>query len=115
MPSDLLSPVPTRLALPPQADFVDPPIDTLHAELPLRELRWEDFERLCLRLARTQSDVLGARLYGTAGQDQEGIDLFAHLEGPKPYRVYQCKRVEDFTPAIIVGAVSEFLALRAFG
>src|SRR5450432_3926082 len=89
-----ISPVPSSLELPPEANVVAPPVDTLAAELPVSGLRWEDFERLCLRLARTQSDVVGARLYGTAGQSQAGIDLFAHLSGTRPYRVYQCKRVE---------------------
>lgn len=77
--------------------------------MPVASLRWDDFERLCLQLARTRSDVVGARQYGIPGQNQEGIDPFAHLEGPKRYRVYQCKRVEKFEPAVIVEAVDAFL------
>jgi NACHT domain len=101
--------LPSRLELPPQAD-VAPPVDTRPAELPLASLRWDDFERLCLQLARTRSDVVGARQYGVPGQSQGGIDLFAHLEGPKPYRVYQCKRVDKCEPSVIVDAVDTFLA-----
>jgi hypothetical protein len=52
-----------------------PPATALLQELPFDQLSWENFERLCLRLARTSADVEDCRLYGTAGQSQGGIDL----------------------------------------
>jgi hypothetical protein len=88
---------------------MSPPVDSLASELPIGSLSWENFERLCLRLARLESDVVGARLYGTAGQAQEGIDLYAPLlSAPGFYRVYQCKRVADLEPSVIKDAVKAF-------
>jgi hypothetical protein len=104
-----ISEVPTWLELPPKIT-IEPPVDSLAPALPLGELSWEDFERLCLRLARLETEVVGAHLYGTRGQQQEGIDFFARVAGPKPYRVYQCKRVRDFEPAMIRDAVDRFLS-----
>lgn len=101
-------PVPTWLEVPPTTDIA-PPVDTLAVSLPISKLTWEDFERLCLRLARVQSDVVGARMYGTPGQSQGGIDLFAHLSESEKYRVYQCKRVKSLEPSLIVAAVDKFL------
>ncbi len=105
-----INPIPTWLELPPvSSTAIGPPVDSLAAELPLRSLSWDNFERLCLRMARLESDVIGAHLYGTAGQEQEGIDLYAPLiDAPGRYRVYQCKRVEEFSPSVIEGAVRKF-------
>src|SRR5215217_9162841 len=47
------TPVPVWLEL-PASSAVNPPVETRRQELPLTELRWEDFERLCLRLARLE-------------------------------------------------------------
>jgi hypothetical protein len=77
--------------------------------LPFGDLRWDDFERLCLRLARSDHEVEDARRYGTPGQDQYGIDLFARRAGTSGYTVYQCKKVERFGPADIGAAVDKFL------
>jgi hypothetical protein len=86
-----------------------PPATSLHQELPFGELTWENFERLCLRLARTSSDVERCRLYGTRGQSQEGIDLYARRTPAEKYTVYQCKREKDFGPTKIATAVAVFL------
>ncbi|HWA76293.1 MAG TPA: NACHT domain-containing protein [Polyangiaceae bacterium] len=87
-----------------------PPVVSTKQGLRFGELSWPDFERLCLRMARRESDVEDARLYGIAGQDQEGIDLFARLRAGGGYRVYQCKRVQKFTASRIGEAVDEFVA-----
>ena len=107
-PTPALDRVPTWLDVPPNSD-IPPPVDTLDASLPVSALSWQDFERLCVRLARLQSDVVGAQLYGSAGQAQEGIDLYARFGAPERYRVYQCKRVKSLEPAVIVSAVDCFL------
>jgi hypothetical protein len=60
----------------PAAGPVAPPVKTRHQELPFEKLTWEDFERLCLRLARRDGDVEHCQLYGVRGQSQEGIDLW---------------------------------------
>ena len=94
-----LSPVPARLYTPalPQQEPIDPPVNTREQLLPFQGLTWQNFERLCLRLARTRGEAQYAddhvdpdhdagrfsvstalaqgALYGTSGPDQQGIDL----------------------------------------
>jgi hypothetical protein len=106
--ADQLSEVPPYLSTPPRP-AVPPPTVTRAQELPFGELAWEDFERLCLRLVRLEADVVHCQLYGTAGQDQEGIDLYAKPATQDKYRVYQCKRENDFGPTKIKRAVAKFL------
>jgi hypothetical protein len=93
----------------PSRSAVRPPVETRAQDLPFGELAWEDFERLCLRLARLEGDVLHCQLYGTRGQNQEGIDLYARVKGPAAYRVFQCKREDNFGAAKIRKAVTKFL------
>lgn len=100
--------IPSWLETPPLSQ-VNPPIETRLQELPFGELSWEDFERLCLRLARLEANVEHCQLYGESGQKQEGIDIYARHRFAEKYRVYQCKRVKDFGPAKINDAVSKFL------
>ena len=45
--------------------------------MPFGEITWQNFERLCFRLASLDGDVEYSRLYGTAGQEQGGIDIYA--------------------------------------
>ena len=82
--------LPSYLHCPPRSRC-SPPVQTRAQELPFGELAWEDFERLCLRLARLEADVVHCQLYGTPGQKQEGIDLFAATRTSRKYRAYQCK------------------------
>jgi hypothetical protein len=100
--------VPVYLNTPPMT-AVNPPVVTRAQELPFGELAWEDFERLCLRLARNEAEVVHCQLYGTPGQKQEGIDLYAKLAAGNEYRAYQCKRENDFGAAKIRKAVDKFL------
>jgi hypothetical protein len=92
----------------PSSSEIPPPVETRAGGLPYESLRWEDFERLCLRCARNESDVVRAQLYGERGQDQAGIDLYARLMNGQ-YRVYQCKNEKEFGPAKIRAAVEKFL------
>src|ERR1700730_12140758 len=100
--------VPAYLNTPPLT-VVNPPVVTRAQKLPFGELAWEDFERLCLRFARNESEIMHCQLYGTPGQKQEGIDLYAKLASGNEYRVYQCKRENDFGAAKIRKAVDRFL------
>jgi len=99
--------VPTYLESPPNLPIA-PPVVTRQQTLPLQELLWENFERLCLRLARLNGDVEHCRLYGTRGQKQQGIDLYARRTSSEKYRAYQCKRYEQFTAGDIKDAVKKF-------
>jgi hypothetical protein len=59
--------------------------------LPFHELVWEDFERLCFRLAGRHGDPERVALFGTKGQAQSGIDIYSRLPDTT-YATYQCKR-----------------------
>jgi energy-coupling factor transporter ATP-binding protein EcfA2 len=101
---------PTWLETPAtEVPALKPPVDTRVQLLPLNELTWEHFERLCLRYVRTQSFVVRAQLYGVKGQKQHGIDLYVRLADPPRYEVYQCKRLASFTAADVKKAVDTFL------
>lgn len=76
--------------------------------LPLNQLPWTHFEQLCVRLAAKELKCVDARLFGTAGQDQQGIDLYAVNDGGE-YSVWQCKRYQRFQPPLIVAAAEEFV------
>ena len=99
---------PAWMHTPPDSDVL-PPVVTTAQELPLRELSWPNFERLCLRLAEREAEVEDCSLYGVPGQNQGGIDLLARLRSGAGYQVYQCKRVQDFGPSDIVAAVNKFM------
>ena len=86
-----------------------PPVDSRLQELPLSKLTWQNFEKLCFGLARSEADVECCRIHGEVGHDQDGIDLFARKAGREKWTVYQCKRVQDFGPAAIEAAVRDFL------
>lgn len=57
---------------------------------------WKAFERFCLGFVRAQSDVTDARLYGTRGQAQRGIDIAADLSDGRT-RTYQCRKWQSYT------------------
>src|SRR4051812_49420796 len=99
---------PTWMQTPPSSR-VAPPVATRPQELPFGSLSWEDFERLCLRLASREGRVDHCQLYGVRGQEQGGIDLYARPRLAAKYRVYQCKREKTFGPAKINAAVEKFL------
>lgn len=65
-----MSTLPPYLLLPPGLTDVDPPLATTRQELPLEQLSWENFERLCLRLAQSKFAVADCEQYGMPGQDQ---------------------------------------------
>lgn len=101
--------IPVRLETPPTG-VVPPPASTRKQNLPFGELAWEDFEKLCLSLARLEGDVEHCQLFGLPGEQQEGIDFFVRVRADATYRVYQCKRESKFGPAKITKAVGRFLS-----
>lgn len=126
---------PGRLHMPVARSNIDPPVETRPQLLPFESLAWENFERLCLRVASEYGavdhcadhvsddpaagprSVREARLYGVRGQDQQGIDLYVRLgarEEPGPHaRRYLClqsRRVADVTARHLQKAASDFLA-----
>lgn len=87
---------------------VKPPVATRTQFLPLQELPWEDFERLCFRLAHRFGDVEDVRIYGTRGQTQDGIDVYVR-RSTGDYETWQCKRYQEFKVSDITAAVKKFL------
>lgn len=90
------------------APAVAPPTVTREQLLPFDSLSWENFERLCFRLAHRGGDVENARIYGERGQAQEGIDLYVRL-ATGDYATWQCKRYQEIKSTDIKNAVTKFL------
>lgn len=103
-----LSAPPSQLLMPVDAT-VEPPVETKQQILPVEKLSWENFERLCLRMARAFGDVRGCHLYGTRGQAQDGIDVYVRRGDQEKMDVYQCKKLSHFTPATLKDAVEKFV------
>ena len=102
----------TKAWVPPEASpesYVSPPVDTRPQILPLSELPWDYFQRLCVRLAQRCGNVERCQEYGLKGQKQEGIDIYVRGLESSRYSVWQCKRYQTFSPSLIKGAVSDFL------
>jgi hypothetical protein len=95
---------------PPDSVEVAPPVDTRAQELPFGELTWQNFERLCLKLASIDGDVEYCCLYGTAGQEQGGIDICVRRRSTTKYATWQSKRHKSFNPSKIELAVTDFLS-----
>jgi hypothetical protein len=94
----------------PDADNIEPPVDTHEQELPFGKLTWQNFERLCLRLAGMDGDAEFCRLYGTEGQEQGGIDIYVRRRSTTKYATWQSKRCKSFSPGQVETAVTEFFA-----
>ena len=101
--------IPSWLETPPDTNKIDPTVETQQQELPFEKLTWENFERLCLRLARLEGNVEHCQLYGERGDNQQGIDIYATQKLSAKYRVYQCKREKNFGPEKIESAILKFL------
>ena len=54
----------------PDGNAPKPPVRTQASLLPFTELKWEDFERLCLRLSERRANVEAAWSYGKSGHAQ---------------------------------------------
>ena len=100
---------PSWLQLPATRGLNRPPTRTQLQLLPLHELEWENFERLCYRLAKVRGDVeQWAALYGSRGQKQDGIDIFARKSDATLYSCWQSKRQKHLTPSLLKAAIGEF-------
>ncbi len=94
----------------PDADDIEPPLEPLEQELPFGKLSWQNFERLCLKLAATDGDAEYYRLYGTEGQEQGGIDVYVRRKSTTKYATWQSKRHKSFSPGQIETTVADFLS-----
>ena len=93
----------------PDAGDLPPPVDAHEQELPFGKITWQNFERLCRRLASTDGDVEYCRRYVTEGQEQGGIDIYVRRRSTTKYATWQSKRHKSFSPGQIETAVDDFL------
>jgi len=94
---------------PPDGVPVHPAVTTRAQVLPFGELTWENFERLCYRLAGKAQGVEYVARYGRSGQAQQGIDLYARLGNGK-YEVWQAKRYGSIAARNVKAIVAAFWA-----
>ncbi|MBO9436998.1 NACHT domain-containing protein [Ruegeria sp. R13_0] len=76
--------------------------------LPFGSLSWENFERLCYRLALKQGVFDHVARYGRQGQAQQGIDIYARTPDGR-YSVWQAKRYANYSPHNLKSAIETFL------
>jgi len=99
---------PAWLKQDPSGHAIRPPVQSRGTDLPFTEIGWQDFERLCRRLAGAGRHVEAAWAYGEAGQRQYGIDILVRLSDGS-YEVWQTKRYERVRPSDIGAAIAIFL------
>ncbi|MFM0122682.1 NACHT domain-containing protein [Paraburkholderia sp. RL18-101-BIB-B] len=85
------------------------PVTTAAQSLPFESLSWQNFEKLCYRLAGKDADIETHSLYGRAGQAQEGIDIFARKVNGR-YNTWQAKKYKNYTVANLNKAVEAFVS-----
>ena len=111
------SETPSWLLTPATGGGLPLPVQTHSQLLPLAELGWNDFERICFRLLRTQ--VVGAvraAIYGVPGQAQQGIDMYAvapiapdDTPDTRRHVTLQSRRITNVTEANLEKSVDDFL------
>ncbi len=94
------------LLAPPDA-LTEPLIDPQLDLLPTHQMRWEDFERLLLRVARDVEGLHPLMLFGTRGQAQGGLDVVGINPERQPEGI-QSKRWQKFTESDLDAAVSKY-------
>lgn len=85
------------------------PTNSTKDELPINDLSWQNFERMCRDLLENEyPSLLNPRLYLSQGHRQYGIDIrgFDPQDGKSIY--VQCKQVKKFSAKDISEAVSLF-------
>jgi hypothetical protein len=75
-----------------------PPVSPRPDRLPLNDsnFSWDRFESFCLDFISKLPEVKNCHRYGTQGDYQKGIDIFADLENGKRW-AFQCKQYEKYT------------------
>jgi hypothetical protein len=103
-----LSENPAWLREDPVGNAVSFPVRTRPGLLPLHELTWEDFERLCLRLSERGAQVEAAWSYGKSGHAQYGIDVLVRVANGA-FHVWQSKRYAKLSARVVNEAIDLFL------
>ena len=111
------SETPSWLLTPATGGGLPLPVQTHSQLLPLAELGWSDFERICFRLLRTQViAAVRAAIYGVPGQAQQGIDMYAvapvapdGVLDTRRHVTLQSRRIINVTQANLEKSVDDFL------
>lgn len=99
---------PAWLDTEPSGPGPNPPVVTRPAALPFQELSWENFERLCYRLAQKDGEVEKVWAYGAQGHEQLGIDVLVRMKDGT-FVTWQSKRHQTFGPCQLKAAIRHFL------
>ena len=85
------------------------PIVSIDISLPLEQMPWEDFEKLCLRMVEfvERFDMSDCEIFGRKGQKQDGIDIYALKDNGK-YNSFQCKKYKSISSTDLNNIFSEF-------
>jgi hypothetical protein len=83
--------LPNHLWIPP-TPIGRPPVAPRVQTLPFLELSWENFERLCLKVASIIDGLEDPRLFGERGESQGGIDFWGWIA--REPAVYQARKLE---------------------
>jgi hypothetical protein len=67
----------------PDTDNIAPPVDTLEQELPFGTLNWQNFERLCLKLAATTA-MRSITVYTAQTVKNRVVSIFMFVAGLPP-------------------------------
>lgn len=81
---------------------------------PFHEMTEYPFQDLCCELFGRQEGIATCEVYGTRGQKQRGIDLWAQCVGGNGSEVGQCKCYKAFSRKEIEKASDEFFAHLAY-
>lgn len=103
------TPMSSRNLLAQPTPFKGDVLDPLIKKLPLNELNWEDFQKLCAWLLQ---DNYGKQSFefGESGQSQEGIDVIWCMPGTQQVHVAEVKRWERIGPGNVTKWVDNFCA-----
>ncbi len=96
------------LNAPPDKVPSRPPVQTVIPVLPFGDLSWENFERLCYRIAGQEDKVEHCSRYGRPGQAQQGIDIYVRKRNGR-YDVWQAKRYAHYSVSTLRTAVNAFM------
>lgn len=98
----------------PPKPMESPALDPKMVALPLGEIPWEHFQKLCARLVcrEYEGNPSWAFEYGRSGQEQAGIDIIWWCPGSARLRVAQVKRVNKIRRGDILRWVNEFRRRR---
>lgn len=93
----------------PDSSYYKPPISGNQMELPLKEMAWKDFEKLCLRMVEYVEgfEIKDCETFGRLGQKQDGVDIYARKD-INEYSTFQCKRHQSISVTDLEKILLEF-------